>query len=170
MVALRWMARVLLVATAVVALAAIVGADSGPADYALLDRARRASTPLRPPASGAEVVALQNVLAGVCFRPATNNTALPPTGAFDGATETALKSFQVSHNVSTPPWWSLTGDPLETAAATSGTSTELGFVGPQTMQAFDVALGIHAQPSPGLLRITDAQVNVVAPLSPSAGK
>lgn len=33
-----------------------------------------------------------------------------------------------------------------------------GIVGAHTMAAFDVALGINATASPGLLRITDSQV------------
>ena len=110
-------------------LCTLLHADPGPSDYALLDPCR-GSSPLAPPAQGAEVLALQDALAGVTYP-----TAEPLTGVFDAATVLALQDFQVSRN--------LTAD---------------GVVGPLTMAAFDVALGLSAAVSPGLLRITDSQV------------
>ena len=106
-------------------------ADAGPADYGLLAPYRRSGGVLRPPASGPAVVALQNALAGSCF--ATGE--VPLSGNFDSNTSAATSAFQAYVN--------LTAD---------------GEVGPLTMTAFDAALGIAASPSPGLQRITDAQV------------
>ena len=109
-------------------------ADPGPANYSLLDPVREGAL-LRPSATaGAEALVLQNVLAGVCFKTGEN----PLSGTFDAATEAALAGFQRHVNLSD--------------------SGESGLVGPLTMEAFDVALGIHAAASPGLLRITDEQV------------
>ena len=111
------------------ALRLLARADPGPIDYSLLDPCRGAQ-PLAPPASGAEVLALQNALAG-----STYPTPEPLTGEFDSNTTAALLAFQVSRN--------LTAD---------------GVVGPLTMRAFDEALGIDASVSPGLLRILNSQV------------
>lgn len=119
----------MLFALTFVALLAAGRGDPGPSDYSLLDPCRGAA-PLAPPASGPEVVALQNALAG-----ATHPTPEPLTGAFDAATLAALKGFQTARN--------LTAD---------------GIVGADTMRAFDAALGIAANVSRGLLRITNAQV------------
>ena len=104
-------------------------ADPGPTDYHLLDPCRN-SSPLAPPASGAEVIALQNALAGATFP-----TPEPLTGMFDNMTLVALQQFQASRN--------LTAD---------------GVVGPITMRAFDVALGLAANVSLGLLTIRNADV------------
>lgn len=111
------------------AAALLARADPGPTDYSLLDPCRGAQ-PLAPPASGAEVVALQNALAG-----STYPTPEPLTGEFDANTTAALRAFQASKN--------LTAD---------------GVVGPRTMRAFDEALGMDASVSPGLLRILNSQV------------
>lgn len=53
----------ILIALAFLFLTSVHG-DTGPSDYAELDPARDAASPLLPGSSGAEVVALQNALAG----------------------------------------------------------------------------------------------------------
>ncbi|HZU99651.1 MAG TPA: peptidoglycan-binding domain-containing protein [Planctomycetota bacterium] len=111
----------------VLGMAAVAFADSGPSDYAQLDSCRQ-GTSLRAGASGPEVTALQNALAGV-------SCTVPLTGKFDDATVAAVESFQTSR--------SLPAD---------------GVVGAKTMQAFDAALGIGKQASPGLARIAQGQV------------
>lgn len=83
---------------------------------------------LRSGTSGAEVTALQDALAGSCL-------PVPLTGKFDTATVAAVESFQTGHGC-----------------------TVDGIVGPQTMRAFDLELGIAKSPSPGLTRISQAQV------------
>ncbi|HZU99433.1 MAG TPA: peptidoglycan-binding domain-containing protein, partial [Planctomycetota bacterium] len=85
-------------------------------------------TYLRSGAAGAEVTALQNALAGSCH-------AVPLTAKFDSATLAAVEAFQAH--------FAITVD---------------GVVGPQTMKAFDTALGIGKSPSPGLVRISQSQV------------
>ena len=111
----------------VVAFAATALADPGPSDYSRLDPARQGHL-LSRGASGAEVTALQNALAGVCH-------PVPLTGAFDAATVAAVESFQTVRRLGVD-----------------------GIVGPETMGAFDVALGIASSPSPGLTRIQQSQV------------
>ena len=103
--------------------------DAGPADYFELAPCRHGS-PLAPPASGAAVIALQNALAG-----ATWPTPEPLSGVFDTPTSESLRAFQAARGLAVD-----------------------GIVGPATMAAFDAALGLAAAPSPGLLRISDAQV------------
>jgi peptidoglycan hydrolase-like protein with peptidoglycan-binding domain len=88
----------------------------------------RSGTLLRAGASGAEVTALQNALCGSCF-------PVSLSGTFDAATVTAVKGFQ----------------------AQMGCQVD-GVVGPQTMKAFDLELGINATVTPGLTRITQSQV------------
>jgi peptidoglycan hydrolase-like protein with peptidoglycan-binding domain len=122
-----WSIAVLTLTAATAVLTGRALADPGPSDYGLLSGPRQ-GVYLRAGASGAEVTALQNALAGVC-------APVPLTGKFDAATVAAVESFQSSH-----------------------ACTRDGVVGPQTMHAFDLALGIGASPSPGLARITQAQV------------
>lgn len=110
-------------------LAASLLRDAGPADYFELAPCRHGS-PLAPPASGAAVIALQNALAG-----ATWPTPEPLSGVFDAPTSESLRAFQAARGLAVD-----------------------GIVGPATMAAFDAALGLAAAPSPGLLRISDAQV------------
>ena len=110
-----------------------VAADPGPSDYALLAPYRNSSAVLKPPATGAAVVALQNALAGCTYGTAEN----PLSGSFDANTTAALYGFQTHWNV---------------------TAADLGQVGAPTMAVFDTALGIAASPSPYLARITDAAV------------
>jgi peptidoglycan hydrolase-like protein with peptidoglycan-binding domain len=121
------MRRALLVVGFIIIAVASAQADPGPSDYHELDGCR-AGKLLRPGASGAEVTALQNALAGSCL-PVTL------TGKFDAATVAAVESFQRGHGC-----------------------TVDGIVGPQTMRAFDLELGIGKSPSPGLTRIIQSQV------------
>jgi hypothetical protein len=108
-------------------------ADTGPSDYSQLDPARNPSTPLfANSTNNAEILALQNALAGVTF-----STGLEPNGVFDDATSKALVSFQQS--VSIP-------------------SSEIGFVSVNTMKQFDLMLGIQSCPSYGLGRLAGDKV------------
>lgn len=102
-------------------------ADNGPADYKELDPARHGA-PLRAGASGPEVTALQDALAGACH-------PVPLTGRFDAATTAAVLSFQGARGCAKD-----------------------GVVGPKTLAAFDVALGIGKKPSAGLVPLHPSQV------------
>jgi hypothetical protein len=117
--------------------------DSGPDDYYELDPARNPATPLYPGATGAEVIALQNALAGVSYPVQPSGT--PPSGVFDDATESALLLFQSFSGVA---------------------GAEIGFVSVSTMEQFDLMLGIQSCPPYGLARL--GQDDVTAQISDGA--
>src|SRR5258708_7619219 len=99
--------RALLSSSLVLALAAPALADNGPSDFAKLDPAR-SGTLLRSGASGSEVTALQNALAGVTH-------AVPLTGKFDAAI-VAASNLPVSGTACVTPasafWSAVTSEPL----------------------------------------------------------
>lgn len=109
-------------------------ADTGPSDYSNLDPARDASTPLFANSTDvAEILALQNALAGVTYPIGTE-----PLGVFDDATAKALLLFQ--------------------QASSSIPESEYGYVSVYTMAEFDLMLGIVSCPSYGLGRLAGDKV------------
>jgi peptidoglycan hydrolase-like protein with peptidoglycan-binding domain len=113
----RALAAAAVIAAAAAPLFAAAGAATAPAGYGLLQAARHGHF-LVPGASGLEVAALQRALSAA-------GAAAAETGAFDAATEAAVRAFQGGHGAAPD-----------------------GVVGPQTLAALDHTLRLPANGVP----------------------